>query len=161
MPARADPRARSCLADKFKTTKDPDAVADFYSTEDFLQILGIFPMAIHFVLAGVEWDTKREQVMNVWNAMQISFDITEKEEVVDGKDVVTMFNKRALAPLPTGPETAHPPTSELRVFSSARAPMRLVSQASASSTTSRTRRSYFGTRCRTMASSACRTDPSR
>ena len=30
--------------------KDPDAIVDFYSTEEFLQILGIFPFAISFVL---------------------------------------------------------------------------------------------------------------
>ena len=78
----------------FKTTKDPDAIVDFYSTEDFLQILGVFPLAIHFVLAGVNWDTKAENTMAVWNVMQISFDITEKEEQIDGKDVVTLFNKR-------------------------------------------------------------------
>lgn len=74
---------------KFTTKKDPDAVVDFYSTEDFLQILGVqppaadgppsaratrlrdpdaapptpagvFPIAIHFVLAGVNWDPKAE-----------------------------------------------------------------------------------------------------
>ena len=79
---------------KFKTKKNPDAIVDFYSTEDFLQILGIFPMAIHFVLAGVDWDQNRENTMAVWNSMQISFDITEKEETIDGEDVVTFFNKR-------------------------------------------------------------------
>lgn len=78
----------------FKTTKDPDAIVDFYSTEDFLQILGIFPISIHMILAGVEWDNKSENTMDVWNTMRISFDITEKEEKIDGKDVVTMFNKR-------------------------------------------------------------------
>ena len=87
-------RAPLITADKFKTTKDADAIADFYSTEDFLQILGIFPMAIHFVLAGVDWDPKRENTMKVWDSMQISFDITEKEEIIDGKTAVTMFNKR-------------------------------------------------------------------
>merc|ERR1712176_238999 len=79
----------------FTTTKDPDAVQDFYSTEDFLQILGIFPLAIHFVLAGVEWDTDKENSMDVWNSMNISFDITEKEiEGPDGETVVALFNKR-------------------------------------------------------------------
>ena len=78
----------------FITTKDTDAIVDFYSTEDFLQILGVVPWGLHFVLAGVEWDTKAENTMAVWNVMQISFDITEKEETIDGKDVVTLFNKR-------------------------------------------------------------------
>ena len=44
---------------KFITNKDPDAIQDFYSTEDFLQILGVFPFAIHFVLAGVECALRR------------------------------------------------------------------------------------------------------
>ena len=62
--------------------KDPDALVDFYSTEDFLQILGVFPFAIHLILAGVEWRTDCENTMTVWNTMRISFDITEKEEEV-------------------------------------------------------------------------------
>ena len=64
---------------KFITNKDPDAIVDFYSTEDFLQILGIFPFATHAILAGVVWDEKAEQTNTVWNMMRISFDITEKE----------------------------------------------------------------------------------
>ena len=43
----------------FVTDKKPDDIQDFYSTEDFLQILGVFPMAINFVLAGVQWDLKK------------------------------------------------------------------------------------------------------
>jgi len=78
----------------FKTTKDPDAIVDFYSTEDFLQILGVFSFATHAILAGVEWDAKEEMTNTVWNTMRISFDITEKEENINGQDVVTYFNKR-------------------------------------------------------------------
>ena len=74
--------------------KDPDAIVDFYSTEEFLQILGIFPFAISFVLAGVKWEEERENAMNVWNMMNISFDITDKEEEIDGETVTTYFNKR-------------------------------------------------------------------
>ena len=74
--------------------KDPDAIVDFYSTEEFLQILGIFPFAISFVLAGVKWEEDRENAMNVWNMMNISFDITDKEEEIDGETVTTYFNKR-------------------------------------------------------------------
>lgn len=79
---------------KFLTTKDPDAIVDFYSTEDFLQILGIFPFAIHFVLAGVEWDTSRENTMSVHDAMEISFTIEEREEVIDGEKVTVFLEKR-------------------------------------------------------------------
>lgn len=86
--------SRDFFKHSFKTKKDPDAIVDFYSTEDFLQIIGVFPMAIHFVLSGVEWDNARENTMGVHNMMTISFDITEKEENIDGKDVVTFFNKR-------------------------------------------------------------------
>lgn len=63
----------------FETTKELDAIQDFYSTEDFLQILGVFPMAIHFVLAGVQWDLDRENTMDVYNAMEISFTLEEDE----------------------------------------------------------------------------------
>jgi len=80
---------------KFITDKSPDDVVDFYSTEDFLQILGVFKIAIHFVLAGVEWDLNRENTMNVHNAMEISFEITEREEETeDGESVVAWFQKR-------------------------------------------------------------------
>jgi len=80
---------------KFITKKDADDVVDFYSTEDFLQILGIFPMAIHFVLAGVEWDTSKENTMNVYNAMEISFVIEEREEDLDnGEKAVVWFQKK-------------------------------------------------------------------
>ena len=44
--------------------------------------------------AGVEWDAKEEMTNTVWNTMRISFDITEKEERINGADVVTFFNKR-------------------------------------------------------------------
>jgi len=80
---------------KFITDKNPDAIVDFYSTEDFLQILGVFPFAIRFVLAGVEWDLERENTMSVHNAMEISFSITEREEdTEDGSTVVAFFQKR-------------------------------------------------------------------
>ena len=71
----------------FITRKPPDPIVDFYSTEEFLQILGIFPFAISFVLAGVKWEEDRENAMNVWNMMNISFDITDKEEEIDGETV--------------------------------------------------------------------------
>jgi len=80
---------------KFITDKAADDVVDFYSTEDFLQILGVFPMAIHFVLAGVQWDTSKENTMDVYNAMEISFEITEREETTENGDtVVAWFQKR-------------------------------------------------------------------
>ena len=80
---------------KFITSKDPDAIVDFYSTEDFLQILGIFPMAIHFVLAGVQWDLEKENTMSVHDSMEISFTLTEREEETEtGEKVVAFFQKR-------------------------------------------------------------------
>jgi hypothetical protein len=78
-----------------KEGMDPDKIVDFYSTEEFLQILGIFPFAITFVLAGVEWATDVDNVNTVWNSIQISFDITEREvQTADGETVVGFFNKR-------------------------------------------------------------------
>lgn len=79
----------------FVTTKSPEAIVDFYSTEEFLQILGVIPLGLNLILAGVTWDDNRDNAMNVWNMMEISFDITEKEiEMEDGKKVVAFFNKR-------------------------------------------------------------------
>jgi hypothetical protein len=79
----------------FVTDKNPDDIVDFYSTEDFLQILGVFPMAIHFVLSGVNWDTEKENTMTVHNAMEISFSLEEQEvETEDGQKVVAFFQKR-------------------------------------------------------------------
>jgi len=79
---------------EFTTRKKPDAIVDFYSTEEFLQVLGVIPFATHMILAGVVWDENEENTNTVWNTMRISFDITEKEEEIDGADVVTFFNKR-------------------------------------------------------------------
>jgi len=79
----------------FITRKNPDPVVDFYSTEEFLQVLGIFPIAIHFILAGVTWREDRENAMDVYGSMLIQFDITEKTvKTDDGKEVVGFFNKR-------------------------------------------------------------------
>ena len=79
---------------KFVTDKDPDAIVDFYSTEDFLQILGVFPLAIHFVLSGVEWDLNKENTMSVYNSMEISFVLQEREEETpEGEKVVAFFQK--------------------------------------------------------------------
>lgn len=64
----------------FVTDKKVDDIQDFYSTEDFLQILGVFPLAISFVLSGVEWDLERENTMAVHNAMEISFTLEENED---------------------------------------------------------------------------------
>ena len=52
---------------KFTTTKNADKIVDFYSTEEFLQILGIFNFATNFVLAGVVWATDTDQKNTVWN----------------------------------------------------------------------------------------------
>ena len=80
---------------KFITDKNPDDIVDFYSTEDFLQILGVFPFAIKFVLAGVEWDLEKENTMKVHDSMEISFTLTEREEeTADGEKVVAFFQKR-------------------------------------------------------------------
>lgn len=76
---------------KFITTKSPDDIVDFYSTEDFLQILGIFPMALNFVLSGVQWDLEKENTMTVHNAMEISFTLTEREETTESGDTVVAF----------------------------------------------------------------------
>ena len=46
------------------------------------------------LLSGVQWDTTKENTMNVHNAMEISFTIEEKEEEIDGEKVVTWFQKR-------------------------------------------------------------------
>lgn len=77
------------------SSKKADDIIDFYSTEDFLQILGIFPFAIHFVISGVQWDTEKENTMTVHNAMEISFTLEEREEeTASGEKVVAFFQKR-------------------------------------------------------------------
>jgi len=80
---------------KFITRGDPEAIQDFYSTEDFLQILGVFPIALSFVLSGVQWDTSKDNTMTVHNAMEISFTLEEREEETpSGEKVVAFFQKR-------------------------------------------------------------------
>lgn len=86
---------RDFFEHSFITRKNPDPIVDFYSTEEFLQVLGIFPFAIHFILAGVTWREDRENAMDVYGSMLIQFDITEKTvKTDDGKEVVGFFNKR-------------------------------------------------------------------
>lgn len=76
----------------------PLASLAVYSTEDFLQILGVFPLAIHFVLSGVEWDTEKENTMAVHKSMEISFELQEREEeTADGEKVVAFFQKREVS----------------------------------------------------------------
>ena len=82
----------------FVTDKDPDAVVDFYSAEELLKIIAIFPFAFDFVMAGVKWDTDApteegmllsldESHMQVQLVgMEVSFEIIEREEeTADGE----------------------------------------------------------------------------
>ena len=98
------------------------------SSQEFLQILGVIPLGLNLILAGVTWDDNRDNAMNVWNMMEISFDITKKEiEMEDGKKARL---DRARAPARLGSARCH---SLRRWWHSS-------TSASASSTTSRSRR---------------------
>eukprot|EP00966_Prymnesium_polylepis_P122532 2832933-Prymnesium_polylepis.1 len=43
---------------KFVTSKDPDAVAEFYQAEDLLQIISIHPFIFNIVMGQVEADAE-------------------------------------------------------------------------------------------------------
>jgi hypothetical protein len=91
---------------RFVTDKDPDAVVDFYSAEELLKIIAIFPFAFDFVMAGVKWDTEapteegmllsldESHMLVQLVGMEVSFEIIETEiETADGETVVASFSR--------------------------------------------------------------------
>jgi len=88
---------------KFITTKDPGAIAEFYQAEDLLRIIAIHPFLFDLFMNQVVPDTEtmteetallstEETHINVHLlGMEVSFEIIETEEEIDGEEVITSF----------------------------------------------------------------------
>ena len=88
---------------RFKTNKDPDDLAEFYQAEDLLKIIAVFPFLFDLFMDKVEPDTEvpteetallsldetRFRVRLL--GMDVSFEITQQEEEIDGETKPTSF----------------------------------------------------------------------
>ena len=78
--------------------KDPQDLADFYGTEDFMELFCVFPFMVNFMMRQAEFDD--EGNIHAWGIsgpgnlkVTIEFDEHE-EENDDGEEVISYFNKR-------------------------------------------------------------------
>lgn len=88
---------------KFRTKKDPDDLAEFYQAEDLLKIIAIHPFFFNLFMNKVDPDTavptKEAALLSVEEThfrvkllgMEVSFEIMEKEETVNGETKLTSF----------------------------------------------------------------------
>lgn len=85
---------------KFKTTADPQDLASFYGTEDFMEIFCVLPFMVKLMMRGAEFDEEGNISafgLSGRGGLQISIDFDEKEADTDGDgepDTLVWFNKR-------------------------------------------------------------------
>lgn len=85
---------------KFVTRKKPEDLADFYGSEDFMEIFSIFPFMVHLMMRNAEFDD--DGTIHAWGLMgpgemevSIDFDETEIDTTGDGEpDTLSWFNKK-------------------------------------------------------------------
>jgi len=86
--------------EKFVTTKKPEDLADFYGTEDFMEIFCVFPFMVKLMMRGAEFDD--DGTIHAWGLLgpgelEISIDFDEEERDTNGDgepDTLTWFNKK-------------------------------------------------------------------
>lgn len=90
---------------KFVTTKDTDDLAEFYQAEDLLRIIAVFTFTFNLFMNKVVPDGESateetalisldETHFNVKHlGMEVSFEIIEKEEEIDGETKLTSFKR--------------------------------------------------------------------
>jgi len=84
---------------KFTTTKDPSLLADFYGTEDFMEVFCVFPFMVNFMMRQAHFDD--EGNIHAWGIsgpgqLKVSIEFSEEEEDTNGDgepDTITYFNK--------------------------------------------------------------------
>lgn len=88
---------------KFITDKSPDDLAEFYQAEDLLKIIAVHPFFFNLFMNKVDPDTEMPKEDTALLSldethfrvrllgMEVSFEIIEKEEVIDGETMVTSF----------------------------------------------------------------------
>ncbi|CAJ1956773.1 unnamed protein product [Cylindrotheca closterium] len=85
---------------KFVTRKKPEDLADFYGTEDFMELFCVFPFMVHFMMRNAEFGddgTIHSFGLMGPGGMEISieFDEAEIDTTGDGEtDTMSWFNKR-------------------------------------------------------------------
>ena len=85
---------------KFITTKNPQDLADFYGTEDFMDIFCVFPFISHFMMRCAEFDdngTIHAFGLLGPGELEVSIDFDEKEIDTNGDgnlDTIAWFNKK-------------------------------------------------------------------
>jgi hypothetical protein len=99
--------------DSFKTKKGPEALAEFYQAEELLHIIAVHPIFFRLFMDKVDVDpnemtedtallnpaekegsagAEAETHLNVkYLGMEVSFEIIQQEEEIDGEDVITHF----------------------------------------------------------------------
>eukprot|EP00929_Paragymnodinium_shiwhaense_P086988 TRINITY_DN47331_c0_g1_i1.p1 TRINITY_DN47331_c0_g1~~TRINITY_DN47331_c0_g1_i1.p1 ORF type:complete len:440 (+),score=101.64 TRINITY_DN47331_c0_g1_i1:158-1477(+) len=87
----------------FTTAKDPDDLAEFYQAEDLLKIIAVHPILFDLFMNKVEADTAETNEHNVLLSedetrfsvkslgLQVSFEILQQEELIDGESKPTSF----------------------------------------------------------------------
>lgn len=86
--------------EEFVTTKRPEDLADFYGTEDFMEIFCVFPFMVKLMMRGAEFDD--DGTIHAWGLLgpgeleiSIDFDEEEKDTNGDGEpDTLIWFNKK-------------------------------------------------------------------
>jgi hypothetical protein len=85
---------------KFQTKADPQDLADFYGTEDFMEVFCIFPFVVKLMMRGAEFDDEgniHAFGLSGRGGLLISIDFDEKEADTTGNgepDTLVWFNKR-------------------------------------------------------------------
>mmetsp|Transcript_44766 Transcript_44766/g.108144 ORF Transcript_44766/g.108144 Transcript_44766/m.108144 type:complete len:385 (-) Transcript_44766:3296-4450(-) len=85
---------------KFVTRKKPEDLADFYGTEDFMELFCVFPFMAHLMMRNAEFDD--DGTIHAFGLMgpgeleiSIDFDETEIDTNGDGEpDTLSWFNKK-------------------------------------------------------------------
>lgn len=85
--------ASNVFEHKFITSKKPEDLADFYGTEDFMELFCVFPFMVHFMMRNAEFDD--EGTIHAWGLLgpgelEISIDFDEEET----EGTLSWFNKR-------------------------------------------------------------------
>jgi len=93
-------RADNFFEHKFKTNKSPDDLADFYGTEEFMEIFCVFPFLVQLLMRGASFDDNG--TIHAWGLLgpgelEVSIEFDEKSIDTSGDgepDTLAWFNKR-------------------------------------------------------------------
>lgn len=92
--------AENFFDEKFVTFKRSEDLADFYGTEDFMEIFCIFPFMVDFMMRGAEFDD--DGTIHAWGLLgpgelEVTINFEEREVDTDGDgepDTLAWFNKK-------------------------------------------------------------------